>query len=103
MSRSFAKVSLISQLATGKILDRVTNVGLRWSDCHAIGKHAITAKFYALAVDWLELAIEKLRMETTPMRTIVENDLESAILLVSSLKFHMSHTSDAPILYIGSK
>ena len=70
-------------MAGGKILDRVTHVGLRWSDCHAIGKHGITTTYYALAVDWLELAVEKLRNDSTPMKTIVENDLENAIMLVS--------------------
>ena len=89
------------QLATGKILDRVTNVELRWSDCHAIGKHGLTTRLYALAVDWLELAIEKLGNEPTPMRLIVENDLEHAILVVSSLQFHLRLTSDTPTLHNG--
>ena len=88
---------LISQIATGQILDRFTQIQLRWSDCHAIGKHAITAKFYALAVDWLELAIEKLRMESTPMRILVEKDFKRAIVAVSSIlpKVNNSHVQPA--------
>ena len=44
----------------------------------------MATKFHALAVDWLELATEKLRNEFRPERMIVENDLENAIFLVSS-------------------
>ena len=81
---SYKYFSLCSaQIAEGKIHDRETNVGLRGSDCYAIGKHGLTSNFYALAIEWLELATEKLRNESTPLGKIVEKDLAHAIKLVS--------------------
>ena len=78
--------NFISQIAKGNLHDIITNIGLRWRDCHSLGKHALATKSYALAVEWMELAIEKLKNESAPMRMIVENDLEHAILVVGWLQ-----------------
>ena len=77
-------VPLSSQLAIGKIHDRATNVELRGSDCYAIGKHALATNYYALAIEWLEVAFQKLKVESNHMMQMAETELENAIMVVSS-------------------
>ena len=52
------------------------------SDCFAIGKHGLTSRYYALAIEWLELAVHKLNNESA-LRQIAESELEHAIMVVS--------------------
>ena len=50
-----------------------------------MGKHALATKLYALAIEWLELAVKKLKNEPTVMIQVAENALENAIMVVSPL------------------
>ena len=44
----------------------------------------MATNYYALAIEWLEVAVQKLKVESNPMMQMAQNELENAIMVVSS-------------------
>ena len=72
---------MFEQIADGKLGKSNAGVGLKAMHCMQIGKFALFSGFYNIAVDWLEVALIKVKdgMDTTVEISTAEITLRHAM------------------------